>query len=81
VLLYAQPLSRVRTLTVDDITINDEGDVYIGLENPLSPVPRPFAQILLQHSNNRGHSNAPPTPSSGGCSPVATPASPCTTSP
>jgi hypothetical protein len=59
VLLYAQPLSRIRTLTTDDITTDDLGEVHIGLGTPPSPVPEPFAEILLKLSASCGHPNAP----------------------
>lgn len=53
VLLYAQPLSRIRTLTLDDITVDSDAEVYIGLGNPPSPVPQPFADLLLRLSHHR----------------------------
>jgi integrase len=59
VLLYAQPLSRIRTLTLDDITTDDHGEVHIGLGSPPSPVPQPFAEVLLQLSARRIYPNAP----------------------
>jgi hypothetical protein len=59
VLLYAQPLSRIRTLTLDDITTDDHGEVHIGLGSPPSPVPEPFAEVLLQLSASRSCPNAP----------------------
>jgi integrase len=59
VLLYAQPLSRIRALTLDDITTDDQGEVHIGLGTPPSPVPQPFAEILLQLSASRSYPNAP----------------------
>ena len=57
VLLYAQPLSRIRTLTLDDITIESSGEVHIGLGSPPSPVPQPFADVLLHLSQHRDHPN------------------------
>jgi hypothetical protein len=57
VLLYAQPLSRIRTLTLDDITTDTNNEVHIGLGSPPSPVPRPFADLLLQLSRHRDYPN------------------------
>jgi hypothetical protein len=55
VLLYAQPLSRIRTLTMTDITIDTSGEVHIGLGQPPSPVPQPFADLLLRLTEQREH--------------------------
>jgi hypothetical protein len=52
VLLYAQPLSRIRTLTREDITTDSNETVHIRLGNPPSPVPEPFGEILLRLSRN-----------------------------
>ena len=46
-LLYAQPLSRIGRLTADDLTTVD-GELYIHLGEPPSPVPAPFADLLEQ---------------------------------
>src|SRR5690606_11835056 len=59
VLLYAQPLSRIRTLTVDDITTDDHSEVHIGLGPPPSPVPQPIAEVLLQLCAHCSYPNAP----------------------
>jgi hypothetical protein len=56
VLLYAQPLTRVRILTLDDIQDEDQL-VYIGLGEPPSPVPQPFADLLLLLTQERDHLN------------------------
>ncbi|MGO1316706.1 MAG: hypothetical protein ACTMIR_06705 [Cellulomonadaceae bacterium] len=48
-LLYAQPLTRIQQLTVDDIEIDDEGILVIRLGNPPTPVPPPFDEIIRQH--------------------------------
>jgi hypothetical protein len=47
-LLYAQPLSRVLRLTVSDITQGDDGQVHIRFGHPPTPIPEPFAGLLLQ---------------------------------
>ncbi|WP_236076353.1 hypothetical protein [Streptomyces coffeae] len=48
VLLYAQPVSRIVPLTVDDV-IRDSGAVLLRLGEPASPVPAPVAVLLLEH--------------------------------
>lgn len=48
ILLYAQPLSRIQRLTIDDITDRD-GRMTIRLGDPPSPVPPPFDGIVRQH--------------------------------
>ena len=52
VLLYAQPASRIVRLTVDDVTCED-GEVFLRLGNPPSPVPGPVAGILLSWVRSR----------------------------
>jgi hypothetical protein len=56
VLLYAQPLSRIARLTIDDIIRDGEG-VLLRLGEPPSPVPTPFAQLLLTWINERDNMN------------------------
>lgn len=51
VVLFGQPLTRIRTLTVDDVI--DGEDVTIRLGDPPSPVPQPFAALLLELCANR----------------------------
>lgn len=46
-LLYAQPLSRILRLTHHDL-IDDDGDLFIRLGDPPSPVPDPLAGLLRQ---------------------------------
>lgn len=57
VLLYAQPLSRIRTLTIDDVDVDSSGSVHIRLGKPPSPVPQPFAELLLKLTKQRDHLN------------------------
>ncbi|WP_223839171.1 hypothetical protein [Saccharopolyspora pogona] len=54
VLLYAQPVSRIVRLTVDDI-IQDDDQVLIRLGDPPSPVPQPFAVLLLDYAAHRSN--------------------------
>lgn len=52
VLLYAQPTSRVVRLTVGDVNCQD-GEVFLRLGDPPSPVPGPAAGILLSWAGSR----------------------------
>jgi hypothetical protein len=56
VLLYAQPCTRVVRLTIDDVIHNDD-QVLLRLGDPPSPVPRPFAELLLNWIDNRDNMN------------------------
>ena len=44
-LLYAQPVTRIMTLTVDDI-VDDDGSMTLRLGDPPAPVPEPFATLV-----------------------------------
>ncbi|WP_314220592.1 hypothetical protein [Streptomyces zaehneri] len=68
VLLYAQPLSRVVRLTIDDV-IRDGDAVLLRLGEPPSPVPAPVAALLLKHITNRGNMNTATNPASRWLSP------------
>lgn len=50
--LYAQPLTRILRLTIDDV-LHEDGEVNIRLGDPVTPVPEPFAGLLLQHVDHR----------------------------
>lgn len=52
VLLYAQPLTRIARLTIDDV-LREDGEVQIRLGDPPSPVPEPFAGMLLDYLGQR----------------------------
>lgn len=56
VLLYAQPLSRIVRLTIDDV-IHDCDQVFLRLGEPPSPVPAPLADLLLGWIANRSNMN------------------------
>ena len=56
VLLYAQPLSRLVRLTLDDV-IHDGDRVFLRLGEPPSPVPGPLADLLLDWISNRTNMN------------------------
>jgi hypothetical protein len=56
VLLYAQPLTRIVRLTIDDV-IQDGDQVLLRLGKPASPVPEPVAELLLAWINSRTNMN------------------------
>jgi hypothetical protein len=45
VLLYAQPVSRIVRLTIDDVT-DDDTTVTVKLGDPPSPLPEPVAELI-----------------------------------
>lgn len=51
-LLYAQPLSRIARLTIDDI-VRDGDQVLLRLGNPPPPAPEPVAALLLEYLGQR----------------------------
>jgi integrase len=63
-LLYAQPVSRIVRLTVDDIVQDDDHQVLIRLGNPASPVPQPFAAMLLDYAAARSNIRTATNPGS-----------------
>jgi hypothetical protein len=52
ILLYAQPLTKVARLTIDDITLAD-GQMLIRLGDPPAPVPAPFDALINQYLADR----------------------------
>jgi len=56
VLLYAQPVSRIVRLTLDD-AIRDGDQVLLRLGEPPTPVPRPVADLLAEWIGNRRNMN------------------------
>jgi hypothetical protein len=62
-LLYAQPVSRIVRLTLDDIT-QDDDQVLIRLGDPPSPVPQPFAALLLDYAAHRSNMRTATNPAS-----------------
>lgn len=52
-LLFAQPATRIVRLTIDDITRAENGQVFIRFGEPATPVPEPFATLLLQATTQR----------------------------
>ncbi|MFD1145651.1 hypothetical protein [Saccharothrix hoggarensis] len=51
-LLYAQPVSRIVRLTLDDI-VQEADQVLLRLGDPSSPVPHAFAALLLDYTASR----------------------------
>ncbi|MFD6044360.1 hypothetical protein ACFWG7_24025 [Streptomyces koyangensis] len=56
VLLYAQPLTRIVQLTVDDV-LHDGETTLLRLGEPASPVPAPVAALLLAYIQDRDNMN------------------------
>lgn len=56
VLLYAQPLTRIVRLTVNDV-VHDGKAVLLRLGEPASPVPEPAASLLLDYIADRDNMN------------------------
>jgi integrase len=63
VLLYAQPVSRIVRLTLDDL-LQDADQVHIRIGNPASPVPQPFAALLLDYAAHRANMSTATNPGS-----------------
>jgi hypothetical protein len=61
-LLYAQPVTRLSQLTLDDIITGGEGQVSIRLGSPPTPVPEPFAAMLIEVAANRANMNTAVNP-------------------
>ncbi|WP_254885911.1 hypothetical protein [Streptomyces sp. NA02950] len=55
-LLYAQPLTRIVQLTVDDV-LHDGETTLLRLGEPASPVPEPAAALLLAYLADRDNMN------------------------
>jgi integrase len=63
VLLYAQPVTKVVTLTTSDIT-HDNGTLLIRLGDPPAPVPEPFAALLTRYLSSRPNQTTATNPAS-----------------
>jgi len=57
-LLYAQPLTRILRLTAGDLTHDQDGQTWLRLGDPPSPVPPPFDALLHQLAATR-HDHVP----------------------
>jgi hypothetical protein len=62
-LLYAQPITRIVQLTLDDITSHDS-QVLLRLGDPPTPVPEPFATLLLDYAAARPNTKTATNPDS-----------------
>lgn len=63
ILLYAQPLTKVAKLTIDDIT-NADGQMLIRLGDPHAPVPPPFDALVAQYLGERPNLTTATNPNS-----------------
>jgi hypothetical protein len=63
ILLYAQPVTRIVRLRIEDITCHD-GEGFIRLGDPPAPIPEPFATVLLDHTRNRPNTSTAANPGS-----------------
>lgn len=62
IVLYAQRLTRIVALTIDDVTVTD-GGVLLALGSQALTMPEPFATILTQLPHRRRESTAEQLPS------------------
>ncbi|MGW4409694.1 hypothetical protein ACWEJ6_37090 [Nonomuraea sp. NPDC004702] len=60
-LLFAQPITRIVRITLDDL-ISLDGELHVRLGDPPTPVPEPFASLLLQLADERPHLNTATNP-------------------
>lgn len=77
-LLFAQPLSRILRLVVDDITYDDHGAMLLRLGEPPTPVPEPFAALLADLVANREYLGGVANPMSRWLFPGRRPSQPLT---
>jgi len=77
VLLYAQPVSRLTRLTIDDI-LHDGQQTLLRFGDPPSPVPQPFAALLGQLATDRANMNTAANPTARWLFPGGRPGQPLT---
>lgn len=63
-LLFAQPVSTLLRLTIDDVIRHDDGQLALRLGHPATPVPEPFAELLRQLLAARTNMNTAANPGS-----------------
>ena len=74
-LLFAQPITRIVKLTVDDVLHHEQDDkqddgqdgeqgVYLRLGHPPTPIPEPLAGLLLELVDSRANMNTASNPDS-----------------
>jgi hypothetical protein len=64
ILLYAQPLSRIVRLTVDDVHTDSLGRLSLRLGDPPAPIPAPFDTIVGSHLDARQNLDTATNPNS-----------------
>lgn len=62
-LLFAQPVTRIVKLTIDDV-LSDGPDVYLRLENPPTPISAPLSGMILVLLESRANMNTATNPDS-----------------
>lgn len=62
-LLFAQPITRIVKLTIDDV-LYDGPDLYLRLGNPPTPIPAPLSGMLLELLDTRANMNTATNPDS-----------------
>lgn len=60
-LLFAQPITRIVKLTIDDV-LRDGPDVYLRLGNPPTPIPAPLSEMILELLRTRANMNTAVNP-------------------
>lgn len=63
ILLYAQPVTKIVTLTTNDIT-REDGTMLIRLGDPPAPVPEPFAALIAEYASSRPNRDTAANPGS-----------------
>lgn len=63
ILLYAQPLTRIVRLTIDDV-VHDGDRVLLRLGHPPAPIPEPFAEVLTSYIASRSNLTTATNPGS-----------------
>jgi hypothetical protein len=61
VLVYAQPVTRLVRLTLDDLT-QDQDELLLRLGDPPTPIIEPFDSLLRELADNRPHLNTATNP-------------------
>lgn len=63
VLLYAQPLNKIVRLTIDDV-IHEDDQVFLRLGDPPAPIPKPFADVVVDYLASRSNLTTATNPGS-----------------
>jgi hypothetical protein len=62
--LFGQPYARIAELRVDDLIVDDTGQVGIRLGRDITPIPAPFDKMFTQLIENRPNQNTAANPDS-----------------